>query len=196
MASICILSLFLLRREVSGYLPWNADTAVIALGYFTFGDLFKNIDLSLIKNNKLLRYLSIGFIVSYFVITQNFRWESDFYYDMHCNRYDNPILSLSLTFIGLLSILLFTMTNNCGYFLRLVGKNTLVIYAFNMTLGISLITRILKYVGFYKIVKNEYFEVIIVAFVVSVFLLLISWFINKYFPFVLGKNSHHKENVK
>lgn len=192
--AICaILSIFVIRREYSGFMVWNIDTACIAIGYFGFGDLFKKVNIKNLKINYRLRIFSIVLLFVYIILALNFEWKVDYYFDMHINRYDNPMLCLALSIFSCATIILLSITNNCGTYIEKLGKNTLVIYCLHSLWGIGIASKLFDFINVDKWIHNNILQLFLVALLASYILLIIANFINKYMPFMLGKKYNYSK---
>jgi len=189
--SICIIFSFLVLGKILliyklMFLPWSINVALIAiffywLGYYSrrFG-IFKN-------GSSIWEFFSILLLglIFYFSVPVNGP------VDMSSSSYGNIILFMINATIGLVVSLL--ITKACSKFsislIDLLGQNTLIILAFHVIL-----LSCIKGTAFYIFnIPLIYFESniamnCIVALLALILCLVPIYIINRFFPYMIGKN--------
>ena len=189
-AVVGVLFIYIISREETAYLPWHIDTACYAMGIFAIGDLFKSVDIYRIANNKQWRIVSWCILAMYIATTLIFNWDKfNISIDMNCNIYHNTTICLFFIAFGCVSVILFSICNNCGRFISDLGKNTLVIYCLHASIGFGLSTRLLHLIGIDSLSLSPYIQSLLIAILTGIIMLIASHIINKYFPFLLGKTN-------
>ena len=183
-----LLSIYLIQRYEKGWLPWHIDTACFAIGLFTIGDLLKKVNIAKISQSKTWKMSSWLVLLLYIVSTLCFNWEK-FGVDINvnCNIFHNTSLCLLLILLGSSAIILFSICNNIGSYVKRLGANTLVIYCMHGFWGLGLSSFIFRLMNIDSWCPSQYVKCLLVAMVASLILLCISYIINRYFPFLLGK---------
>lgn len=185
----CIMlgSIFLIRNDSRTYLYWNADTALYALGFFVFGHLVKlsNIDLSSLLKNKSFALLNL-LIYSILTILIN-KDVGGLDINVHCNHYNYPLLCVLLSCLGTFSIIFLTVAFNIGKFFLLLGRNSLLVFAFHGR-GFWITSKLFALTGITKILgENIYIYSILYCFFTGVCMILLAFVVNKYVPWLVGR---------
>ena len=170
-------------------LPWQFENACI-LSFFVFsGYLYRNIEFILIfyeKNRLMLPVILCLYFVCIYIVDNNV--------NIHSERYGNFLGFILCSTIGTYSFILFSKKmENINYSKKIysliiwVGKNTLVFYAFQ-----SKVIKIVKIIyNKLDIPINTYFNVFLAASIIYLVLILPAFVINKWFPFILGKQKYN-----
>jgi len=165
-------------------LPWNIDTSIVALIFFSLGFRLKESDI--INKTFLISYKLniIGFIllsvILFFVVKINGN------VNMSQMSYDNPLLFLVTSLIGISSILFISNTipqNKCCEWL---SKNTIVIFPlhaifFSIFTGIGVKLFRLPY-NF----KEQFYFIILYVLASIVLCIPVSFLFRKYAPALIG----------
>lgn len=183
-------TVYLIRNTNSFILPWYINTACFALSFYSFGNYFKDLYKAnnnihrLLEGKKKSIYLLIGYIIIAIVMQIYLPMEFHVAY----NYYESPIYFIILAVIGIITIVCISINFPLKYFIEL-GKNSLTVFAFNgKALAITLIlTQPLNLIA-----QNPYYSSIIICFIQSIILLFLGKLINKYIPFIVGKNKSNK----
>ncbi len=183
-------TVYLIRNTNSFILPWYIDTASFALSFYSFGNYFKDLYKtdnnihSFLSGKKKSICLLIGYIIT--AICMQIYLPMEFH--VAYNYYESPIYFIILAVIGIITIVCVSINFPLKYFIEL-GKNSLTVFAFNgKALAITLIlTRPLNLIS-----QNPYYSSIIICLIQSIILLFIGKLINKYIPFIVGKNKSNK----
>lgn len=187
-AVIGMLCIYVVRRDEPAYLPWHIDTACFTISFFALGDLFKYINIKNISENKRWRYVSWCVLALYIATTVYFNWgRYGIDIDVNCNIYNNTTLSLFLIIFGCISLILFSLCNNCGNFVSRLGANTLVIYCLHGGFGLGISSAIFNRLQILEWCQSPYIHTLLVACLAGIIMLIIAYIINNYFAFLLGK---------
>lgn len=193
--NILVITALLLCFSVIGYLwkpligvrlYWAADVAITAVVFYGIGYLFNNIKLAKVKafilNPSIIKLVSF-FIISAALVYLNGRVR------MRTLDYGNYFLFYisafaSIAFFIMLSILICESPKLNRLWLYkqslYLGKNTLIILIFNQFF-IKILKHLTNYIGFTK------FETVFIIFAVMALSIPVSFAVNKYIPFTLGK---------
>ena len=187
---VCIImfgSVYLIRNKDGYVAPYCADIALFATAYFLMGNIVRKVNFSLFLSVSKLRYIlnkpiwSILMLIIYMVISYILQRNIDMEFHFATNYYDNPFLFILLSIIGIIVLCLFSNIFSAK-FLRLLGENTLIAFAFNgKAYAISMI-----FISSFKLCNQELFAILLSSVEVFV-LLIIAYMINKFTPWLIGK---------
>lgn len=168
-------------KERSGY-PWYLDTAVTMIPLYGGGILYRNyerVDYSK-KKNKLLTilFLTIYLILSMLMVNNGVL------VNVSINKYSNPVLFIVFSYIGVYVYMMVVKSFNIGSFFMSIGKNSVFLYGMNVWL-LTLCRKSLVIVG---PIKNELLVNTFISFSAIWLGLLLCGFVNKYLPFLNGRN--------
>ena len=169
-------------------LPWHIENACILMIFLFLGYVVKrtkqgNTLMNVLKSYKVL----LSLCLFYWMIVYAF---DNYPIDIHLLNYHSMTVFMMTAFMGVgivvgISLHLERFQHNLlGKYLQFIGKNTLVYYAFQFK-AIRLIVLLLSFCG---ISEGGYGSVWLYTLLVSIVLVVPSWLINKYFPFLIGKN--------
>lgn len=190
--SACVVALSLVGYGYSiskmESLPWHIENACILMIFLLGGYIVKNTKqgsclLNLLKNYKVLLSLCLIYVLVVCLI-------DNYPIDIHLLNYNSWIAFMVTALMGVVIVLGVSlnlerfMHNPIMKYLQFVGQNTLVYYAFQSK-AIRLIVLLLSLSG---ISADGYGSVLLYTLLVSIVLIAPSWLINKYFPFLIGKN--------
>lgn len=180
-----ILAICISNTYTPGW-PWALDTVPMAIVFLGCGYSVKK---NLHKLEFLLqkRYLIITGLVSgfcgYFNFIENGR--SDLFYQ----NIGNPILYFLSAFFGIWMIMIVSKMFHKSKVLNYIGKNSLVFYAFHRPIFVPIAMSFLPYLeSINHFFLNSIIQTVFVFIVIFVGLTVLSEIINRYFPFLLGKN--------
>lgn len=167
--------------------PLSAGVAFMAVLFAGTGFLLK--DIFLVKMQNLNRiYALFGalilFSVVYFVSTKNGKISMAFM------GYNNPILFLTTSFLGLFATLLLSYSINKNKIIQYFGVNTLILVGFSEPIKrilIAVYSMMLKLST--DITRNSIFHSLIIVVVCFVLFVPIIFIMNKHFYFLLGKKA-------
>ena len=189
---IAIIAMFIFN-EIS-QCPYYADTAVCALAYYTFGNLYhSNIENSISHSYKKYSFVFICLFFLYMILS-GILIRHGYLYNMSINNYSLPVVSFIINILGIISIFITVQNYNIGKIWGIIGQNTMLIYCINrQTIDIgSIINNHLFFIF-------NYYPNIIVSGLMNVLWalllsLIISYPINRYCPILVGnkKNAPNK----
>ena len=170
--------------------PWSANTALFALGYFLLGYVFQN-KLKGVELSGKRRFYGFCFALFYFLVLYavNIMHKAPLNFDMHCNRFSsNPLWYVGLSLWGIVAVCLLSAAIKRNSFLSVVGSSSLVIYLFHGYSGFFL-KKLLDLIGITPEFLLPQYYTLIFAVLSLLIALLISLFINKHIPILIGKGS-------
>ena len=188
---IAIISLgyiFILNNQEIA--PWSANTAILALGYFLLGYVFQN-KLKGVELSGKRRFYGFCFALLYFLVlfAVNIMHKAPFNFDMHCNRFSsNPLWYIGLSLWGIAAVCVLSATIKHNSFLSFVGSSSLVIYLYHGYSGLFS-RKLLNLIDITSESLLPQYYTLIFAVLSLLIALLISLFINKYTPILIGRGS-------
>lgn len=176
-------------KEISQY-PYYADTAVCALAYYTFGNLYhSNFENSISHFEKKYSFVFICLFFLY-VILSGILIRHDYLYNMSINKYSLPVVSFIINILGIVSLIKSLQKYNLGKIWSIIGKNTMLIYCINFQ-ALDIGSRINKYLF---IVLNYQPNIIISGLMNVIWALslslIIAYPINRFCPMLVGNKSN------
>lgn len=197
-AAIVSIIGFFIPRIIGFRLPLAIDSSIMGLSFYSFGWIIRTIDFKKIKNYFSNHYvLSCIFVVVLLAMSIKLSWLNG-QTNIRTLEYGNYFLycmnavGISLLLM-IISMLLDLKSGKLINMLNVIGKNTLVILLFN-----SILARLYSVIIDDKvIIHNKYLLTLnnfIVALVIVTLCVLISKFINKHMPILLGKDFSALEN--
>lgn len=168
--------------------PWSANTALFALGYFLLGYVFQN-KLKGFELSGKGRVYGFCFALSYFLLLYivNVLHAEPFDFDMHCNRFSsNPLWYIGLSLMGITAVCVLSAAIKRNSFLSFVGSSSLVIYLYHGYSGLFA-QKLLSLMGVVPESLLPQYYTPIFAVLSLLIALLISLFINRYFPILIGR---------
>lgn len=170
---------YLSKHDYLLFKVWHFDTALIAINFYTFGNLLKNRLLKI--ENISTGILTLLFFLSIIGNKLNGR------IDMSGNHYSNIILFYLTAILGIIFIFGFIKkVKMASNFVEWIGQNTLIILAYHgraMTF-IKLILIIILKVNF---PEDNLFLNIIFSIIQILLCIPVIFIFNKYLPFLIGK---------
>lgn len=180
---VLMLTVYFIRNENSSIMPWYADIALFSSGFFLFGNIIKSIYKfsDWLPNFNTKKSIAIGILFIYVILSYflQYRFNMEFHYAY--NYYEMPLLFILLSICGILSICIFFQSFH-SKFLSILGQNSLTFFAFNgkaKAIALILLPKI-PYIG-------NNLTVLILCFIEAIVLIIISYFINRFCPFIIGK---------
>ena len=177
----------ILTKFININIPWSWLTVLVAINFYTCGNLLKNIILEKKKINNV--YIVIFFLLN--VISKYFNSGID----MYSNTYGNIILFLISSYSGIMFLIFFVKNFiKKSKIFEYIGKNSLVILAFHrraMTITKILFVFIL---GINMPKENLLFDLGYVMWEVILCVPAII-ILNKYFPYFIGKKKDRGEKI-
>lgn len=184
-ALLLLPTVYLIRNKDSFVMPWCIDIAIFALSYFILGNYFRSIlDKYTIKKNSNSNIIALAVLLVYFVISIMMQSNLSMEFHVAYNYYDAPMYFILLSFIGIFTMIIFSQSFSFRFF-ELLGLNSLVVFAFN---GKALVLAESLFYSFSSLKSNLYIYSILLCIAQAVLLLIMAYFINRYTPFIIGKN--------
>lgn len=187
LAICCLILNIILSKLININIPWSWLTVLVAINFYTCGNLLKNIVLKKEEINNI--YIVIFFVLN--IVSKYFNSGID----MYSNVYGNMILFLISSYSGIMFLIFFikTFIKKLKIF-EYIGKNSLVILAFHrraMTATKVLFTFIL---GINIPKENLLFDLgygiwEVILCIPAVIIL------NKYFPYLIGKGRKNERKI-
>lgn len=174
-------------------LPWYLDIVFINFIFLCIGYYFKEI----IVNFDFKWYIIVLLMFLHLFSTYfNYRIHS-FSTNLYWNQYGNILLFYMASITGsILWIVLFKKFISKSNLLTYIGKNSIVFYALHQGIIMPCCSRLLKII-FNNLVIPSYLYIIyyiLESILVAIIIIPICFVINKYFPFMLGKNLLNKDS--
>ena len=185
---IAIIAMFIFK-EISQY-PYYADTAVCALAYYTFGNLYhSNIENSISHcyKNYFLVFICLFFLymfLSWILIRHGYL------YNMSINNYSLPIVSFIINILGIVSLFKILQIYNIGKLWGVIGQNTMLIYCINrqtLDIGSRINNFLFIFLSYHPNIIISGLMNVIWALLIS---LMIAYPINRFCPIVVGNKSN------
>lgn len=181
MVVLFLLSVFLINK--SDIKPWYSDIALFSSAFFLLGNIMKMYGLSeWFSNFRNKKMYSVLVLILYLVISLFFQGIFNMEFHFAYNFYANPILFIILSCSGIFAICFFFQNFHVNI-LSFLGKNSLVFFAFNgkaYAIVAIFAPAILKFGCHMNSLLFCTFECAV--------LLILSFLVNKYFPFIIGKS--------
>ena len=174
-----------LANEFSEY-PYYADTAVCALAYYIFGNLYhSNIENSISHSYKRYSFVFICLFILYMFLS-GILIRCGYLYNMSINNFSLPVVSFIINISGIISIFIIVQNYNIGKIWGIIGQNTMLIYCINrQTIDIgSIINKYLFFLLNYH--PNTIFSGLMNVLWAILLSLIIAYPINRYFPILVG----------
>lgn len=189
-AIILFSSVYFIRNVHYYVAPYCFDIAIFACSYFIVGGLIKQcsyFDFFLYLERKLACVRSMLYVLisicGYFclVLFLNTHFNMEFHFAY--NYYESPFCFLLLSLIGM-GVINFVAINYSSWFLQNLGKNSLLVFAFN---GKAYAIFNYLYDSFGMSI-NTYLYCILLSVSEGLFLIIIAFVINKYAPCLTGRH--------
>ena len=172
------------RGDSPGYLPYNLDTLPLTLGYFSLGALIKELGiLQMFNKNRMGILLSLFSLFVYTSIVYAF---GDANINMHLNQYgDCPLKYIIYSLIGSFAIVYFSINYSFGFFIKAVGKYSLIVYCTQRTAFVLATYTLRCFVNDNAIGQNIMLSTIYVI-LTCIYSLVFAFLLKRFFPIVLG----------
>ncbi|MCQ6282700.1 acyltransferase family protein [Bacillus sp. EB600] len=168
-------------------LPWSIDVTMISVGFYGVGYLYKEYKMKLEQfiNFKLfLLFMAINIVTGYL----NFVHSGE-RVDLYNSNIGNVFLFYisALSGIGAFVILIKRMKTNS--ILLFLGDNSLIYLAFHQKIVFSVFDLVIQNTGLdsEKLLEIPVINGLIYTLMASILIVPMVYFINHYFPFILGK---------
>lgn len=165
------------------HLPWSLDVAMVAMGFYFFGNILKA---PLIKISTKSTFILMLVLFAIHIIT--------FYYntskvDMYRSLYGEELFFFISGLTGSLAYILFFKLAPIFKFLAFLGRHTIVLLAthIRMLTAIKLIMMLVFGMTVFEFTETEKF---LLSILQVIMVLPVIWLINKYVPSLDGKISN------
>lgn len=158
-------------------LPWSIDIALTALVFFGVGNLFKQ------QNFKIKFKYITNIIIIISAVSINFLF-TKVKIDMNYNFYGEYFNFYIAAFSGILATLIFAQTIPSFKLLIYLGQNSLTIFALHW-IAKPFVIKLLSIGNLYQ--ESSFFANVLLTILQIIVLIPVCYFLNKYFPFLLGK---------
>ena len=199
--NIKILSIIILFFSILGYtysklnlirLPFCLDIALIAIGFYFLGYLWKQkIEIAFKQfNNKIWKsYIIIGVMTIVTVVVSQINYGMS----MNSLKFNNYFFTYIASISGCLVIYIISNVINRNRILEFLGRNTLIIMCIHEPIKRILIEVIHKVTNIStEFLRNNIFGIIFITTILLMVLVPCIYIINRYFPVLIGKS---KKNV-
>ena len=181
---VCLLmSVFLIKNGDGLFLPWYMDIALFSSAFFLLGNILKSICgySEWLPDFRCKKIVAIITLVAYFCFAYFLQNKYDMEFHYAYNYYENPLLFILLSVLGIVCICVFFQAIHIKLF-SLFGKNSLAFFAFNgkaKALSLLILPNALH--------LENHIMALLLCLIESAILLFISSLINKYCPWLIGK---------
>lgn len=181
---VCLLmSVFLIKNGDGLFLPWYMDIAIFSSAFFLLGNILKSICgySEWLPDFRCKKIVAIITLVAYFCFAYFLQNKYDMEFHYAYNYYENPLLFILLSVLGIVCICVFFQAIHIKLF-SLFGKNSLAFFAFNgkaKALSLLILPNALH--------LENHIMALLLCLIESAILLFISSLINKYCPWLIGK---------
>ena len=173
-------------------LPWNIDVCLTAILFFAVGFWLKNNYINI--REKITIISSVILFIFFGVINLIFGYLgikiAGYGMEMFGSRYGFPPLTIISAFAGIFCVIIFSHWFNLS-FIKYIGRNSLLYYAWHQTIIMPLVTGSLKYVGVIRddmTTIEKFLEKIIELIIIVLVLTICNMVISKTkLKFMLGR---------
>ena len=167
----------IIKEHVPFYLPWHIDSALVGMAFMYVGYIIKNREL---LNNKLINWLAVILLLiigSYSIFNNSF-------IDVNIDSLGNIVLfSVGATSVSCVLLWIFKNVIRHNVFLEYLGKNTIIIMAFNYAIN-SYSKELFNYmsskIGIFEGFSYTWWMMLIVDIVISIIVIFL-WSLLKSF---------------
>lgn len=190
-SAIEFMTFFAYRCLVERDLPWNADTAVLAMGFMSLGIWYQSCIDSIVDEKCMKLPIIFTSVSMHFSLALvSFKAFGDT--SIALNNYGNPVLFLIVAVLGIFSTVLVSKKMNLRL-LTYIGANSIVWYGFHRTI---IDATFIVYNKLNIVIEPGSLMSLILAVVSTVFaaflLIPVNMILAKYFPFLIGKRRRKK----
>ena len=179
------LTSYVFIRFVKIEIPWQVDTALIAMPFIAVGYFAKSKKVAEKTGN--IAVLLISAVICVLTGTLNMKFFGT--PEMHVNSYGNIFLFYLSAFAGICMVVSLSVMISENKMLEFFGRNTLIFYALepiqyfaNFVLGL-----VTGFIPFYNNYAVRIVVSVVVVFCIAALSSCAAVVINKYFPFLIGQ---------
>jgi acyltransferase len=163
-------------------LPWSTDVALTAVVFFGLGYLFK------LYNYETKLQAKLTIIIIALVTSISISLITEDKVDMNNVQYGNYALFYIAALCGLTMVIFLSKILSKSKTLDYIGRNSLIIFAFHLPIK-PFVVKPLEILNLYQ--EKSIYISLVVSFIQVFLLIPLCYFINKHFPFILGKRQFH-----
>ncbi|WP_342042163.1 acyltransferase family protein [Bacillus sp. OTU2372] len=177
------------NKMVGQPLPWNIDVAMISVGFYGAGYLFKKYNKYLERFNHL-KALVLLLIVNLFTGYLNYVLTGE-RVDFYNSSLGNIVLFYLSAFSGIGAFVILIKHMKKNKVLQYIGKNSFIYLAFHQKIVFFVFSLLIQksIFNFESIINHPIVEGVLITFITVVILIPAVYTINHYFPFMLGKTT-------
>ncbi|MEH7549320.1 acyltransferase family protein [Neobacillus vireti] len=177
------------NKMVGQPLPWNIDVAMISVGFYGAGYLFKEYNKNLERFNHL-KALVLLLIVNLFTGYFNYVLTGE-RVDFYNSSLGNIVLFYLSAFSGIGAFVILIKHMKKNKVLQYIGKNSFIYLAFHQKIVFFVFSLLIQksIFNFESIINHPIVEGVLFTFITVVILIPAVYTINHYFPFMLGKTT-------
>lgn len=166
-------------------LPWQLEIAAVMEIWFALGYIYQKYEICL-KKYINTKYFLISVCVYIFIVLI---YNNDV--NIRLKTYQNiPIFVIS-SFVGIMVMVIGSQLLHSNKILEYIGRNSFIFYALQSK-AIKVCSAVLRKLNVNTI---NYIQAVVIAIVACLIIVPCVYIINKYFPFVMGKNYRRKETT-
>lgn len=175
-----IISYFIVDGS-SHHLPWNIDTAVISLPFFTIGYLLKDV-------SGLSKAMTCSLFVFYLILSQLIG--NSLYYnidvDLHNNVIGNPFVYVVLSVLASYALMELCKISTVLWYFRKLGQYTLFAFPFH-PYAYRTVVKLLAIIIPAEGELNLFCTLVVAPFITGLLMIFSGIILEKYAPYVIGK---------
>ncbi|PFN98128.1 hypothetical protein COJ85_21655 [Bacillus sp. AFS076308] len=177
------------NKMVGQPLPWNIDVAMISVGFYGAGYLFKEYNKNLERFNHL-KSLVLLLIVNLFTGYLNYVLTGE-RVDFYNSSLGNIVLFYLSAFSGIGAFVILIKHMKKNKVLQYIGKNSFIYLAFHQKIVFFVFSLLIQksIFNFESIINHPIVEGVLYTLITVVILIPAVYTINHYFPFMLGKTT-------
>ncbi|MEH7415545.1 acyltransferase family protein [Neobacillus drentensis] len=175
------------NKTVGEPLPWNVDVAMISVGFYGAGFLYKEYNKSFKRFNHLTTFV---FLIIVNIVTGYFNYVlTGDRVDFYNSSLGNIVLFYLSAFSGIGAFVIVVKRMKKNKFLQYIGKNSFVYLAFHQKIVFFVFSLMIQQsvLNIETIVNHPIVEGLLYTFITVLVLIPVVFAINHYFPFMLGK---------
>lgn len=188
-------SVYLIRNWNYESTYWYADNALFALAYFILGSIFKETKLCFrLPQIRHIKFYSYLILVLFFIVAYFSQKLLNVEFHVMTNYYRSPFYFFFISIAGIATIVFFTQnaidynnkTYNLQNYLRILGQNSLLLFAFDGK-SRAIVFLVFDKLKIDELITSNYIYVILFCALQGLLIILLSLFVNKYLPYIVGK---------
>jgi len=178
--SILVVLGFLWPLYFDYSLPWSLDVAMVALGFYTLGEVLKPYLVTLSTTKTIL------LLLCWLMVNLNGFYLNPEKVDMYRSTYGNELIFFASGLGGSIAVILFFKLVPAFNFLSYLGRHTVVLLATHIRM-LTLIKIVAFFIFGIAVFNFTELEKLILSAVQVVMVIPVIWLVNKYAPILDGK---------